>query len=465
MGRGGVGATGPPPGVVLMVVSLNRSATDVSPSRDVFTSRSTPPTADGYRRVTSRPPRRRRGWFVVLLALLLVGAGAVAVYTASNSVQVTVDGETLLTRTFATDVATVLDRLEIELADADRVEPSPATRVEDGLEIVVLRARTVEVVVDGGVQRFETHADTVGDALADVGVRLRGEDRVDPPLDHKLDQGLDQGLDQPLTITVQRVRIDEATIDHLVDHGEQRKETVELPIGETRVQTEGREGLRREVYEITFVDGEEVARELVVDSVVRQPVDRIVLVGVAPTTIHEAQSLLVELGYPVGSVDGIEGPKTLRALCAWRRLEGREVDRQPLRPGELEALQATIGFPEAPPGRGVTVDKTCQTVYFRDGGRWQDVHPASTGTGGLPRVGNYQVQRMRAGWHTSTLYPAVEPNMYNTLYFHGAIAIHGSHHVPPHPASAGCVRVTPQTADRLFADLQVGDPIEVVGAY
>lgn len=248
--------------------------------------------------------------------LLLVGVGATIAYAASNAEQVTGDGETHLTRTHATDVATVLDRLGIEVTDADRVDPA-----------------------------------------------------------------MSQRLDDPATITVQRVRLHETTIDLPIEHGEQRTETVDLPVGETWVQREGREGLRREVYEITFVDGEEVGR-------------------------------------------------------------------QPLRAGELDALRATTGLPAAAPGRGVTVDKTCQVVYHRDAGRWQDVHPASTGAGGLPRVGTYQVQWMRAGWHTSTLYPAVQPNMYNTLYFHGAIAIHGSHHVPPHPASAGCVRVTPPTADR-----------------
>jgi N-acetylmuramoyl-L-alanine amidase len=55
--------------------------------------------------------------------------------------------------------------------------------------------------------------------------------------------------------------------------------------------------------------------------------------------------------------------------------------------------------------------------------------------------------------------------MYNSLYFRGAIAIHGSNHVPPHPASAGCVRVSPAAADQLFAALSIGDPVQVIGSY
>jgi lipoprotein-anchoring transpeptidase ErfK/SrfK len=195
-------------------------------------------------------------------------------------------------------------------------------------------------------------------------------------------------------------------------------------------------------------------------------------VGVRPadaatkSQIATAQQALKDLGYPTGTVDGVDGPKTRRALCAWRRLEGRTVSRGPLTSKELQALGNTTRLPKAAAGRGVTVDKTCQTVYFRNDGRWRKVLAASTGKdGALPKRGDYRIQRTRAGWHTSTLYPSKTPNMYNTLYFSGAIAIHGSNSVPTYPASAGCVRVTPKGADYLFARMKVGDPIKVIGAY
>jgi lipoprotein-anchoring transpeptidase ErfK/SrfK len=183
------------------------------------------------------------------------------------------------------------------------------------------------------------------------------------------------------------------------------------------------------------------------------------------SNVREAQKLLAQLGYPAGTVDGIDGPQTRRGICAWRRLEGRTAHRGPLTSTELKALRKTTGLPTAAPGRGVTVDKTCQTVYYRDGGRWRKVLHASTGSGGLPRVGSYRIQRSRAGWHTSTKYPAPSPNMYNTLYFDGPIAIHGAKQVPTYPASKGCVRVTPKGADYLFARLRVGDPVKVIGSY
>jgi hypothetical protein len=184
------------------------------------------------------------------------------------------------------------------------------------------------------------------------------------------------------------------------------------------------------------------------------------------SSIREAQTLLTKLGYPVGGIDGVDGPRTRQGLCAWRRLEGLTASRNALTTGELAALRTSTGLPRATAGRGASVDRTCQTVYYRQDGRWQKVLIASTGsTGALPKAGSYKVQRVRAGWHTSSKYPAPQPNMYNTLYFDGAIAIHGARDVPASPASKGCVRVTPAGADYLFARMKVGDPVRVIGTW
>jgi lipoprotein-anchoring transpeptidase ErfK/SrfK len=184
------------------------------------------------------------------------------------------------------------------------------------------------------------------------------------------------------------------------------------------------------------------------------------------TQIAQAQQALKDLGYPIDAVDGVDGPKTRRGLCAWRRLQGRTASRGPLTSAELTAIRATTRLPNASAGRGVTVDRTCQTVYFRTDGRWRKVLIASTGSDGVqPRAGDYRIQRKRAGWHTSTRYPASSPNRYNTLCFDGPSAIHGSKSVPTYPASHGCVRVTTGGADYLFPRMKVGDPVKVIGRY
>ena len=454
---------------------------------------------------------------MLLGLVLLLGGGVAAGIYASSTVEVAADGQVHSLRTFASDVGEVLDRLGIEVGEHDQVTPALDAPIVDGLRITVMRARSVELQVDDGpvqtvvavvetvadvlreagleelltaearispaptapvadgdrivvefpvevtiaangeVRELSTYAATVAAALEDAALDVGRRDLVTPPLDDVIEAGM--------TITVERVQLVEEVVEVVIEPGEQRRETDELPSGRTAVATEGRAGLVQKTYEVTLVDGEETERELLAEEVLREPTDRVVLVGTGAAELREAQRLLASLGYPVGPVDGVDGPQTQRALCAWRRLEQRPVSRQSLQPGEIEALRRTTRLPAAAAGRGVTVDNTCQALYYRQGGTWQQVHAASTGSDGLPRAGSYRIQRTRAGWHTSTLYPAPTPNMYNSLYFHGAIAIHGSNHVPPHPASAGCVRVTPSAADQLFGALQVGDPVRVLGAY
>ena len=476
----------------------------------------TPPTQPTHPTGHATTRGRGRALLLTILTLLSLG-GATALLVASSSIEVQVDGEVLTTRTFAADIATALDRMGVEVGAADRVEPAADAPIEDELRIVVTRAKTVQVdlegrpslmvvavvdtvadalreaglghllvpdariapapaapiadgdriaielpgtitiAVDGDLLRVETYADTVGEALEDAGVTLGDRDLIDPPPHHHLHRRAE--------IVVQRVAVAEEIVEVTIEHGEVRRDSDELTEGTTRVVTDGQDGLRRETYRLTRVDGQLTERQLVADDLVRKPVDQVVLVGVAPGPVRAAQRLLTDLGYPTGPVDGIDGAQTRRALCAWRRLEGQPASRQALHPGELDALRTTSGLPAAPAGRGVTVDRTCQAIYLRQDGRWQQVHQASTGTGGLPLEGSYRIRRAHEGWHTSTLYPAPAPNMYNSLFFHGAIAIHGSNHVPTSPASAGCVRVTPRAADQLFAALRVGDPVEVIGTY
>lgn len=454
--------------------------------------------------------------------LLLIASAALALGVAvfllgSASVAVVIDDDVLTTRAFGGDVAAVLARLDVEVKDADRVEPGVATAVQDGLRVVVTRAKTIEIAIDerapqaltavvdtvadvlreAGLEdvlereariepapdtlvadgdridvdlpiavsitvddrehRLETYAATVAAALEDAEVEVGDDDVVEPPGDH--------ALEKATAIAVRRVAIVEDVIEVPIEHDEERQDTASMPSGETDVTTEGEDGIRRETYTVTLVDGKEAERTLVAQEVVREPIDRVVLVGTGPSLVEQAQSLLASLGYPVGTVDGVDGPQTRRGLCAWRRLEGHDVSRGPLLPSELDALRATSGLPSATSGRGAMVDRTCQVVYYRQDGRWQQVHAASTGTDGLPQPGDYNIQRTREGWHTSTLYPSPTPNMYNTLYIRGAVAIHGSNNVPTYPASKGCVRVTPASADQLFANLGVGDPIAVIGSY
>jgi resuscitation-promoting factor RpfB len=287
------------------------------------------PTRRELRRQRSRARIRRRARSVV--ALLVVAGMAVFAYGFSASVEVVVDGETHGLRTFSGTVEEVLDQLDVEVRPADVVEPDLATAVSDGMSIGIARAKTVDIAIDGSVARrvtapvgsvagvleladmdhleelgarihpnrraevadgdvisvtlpvpvtvvadgeeieFETFASEIGDVLEQAGVELDDNDIVVP--------GDEGALVGPTTLTVRRVAIDEEVEEVALDFDEVRRESSDLDRGTTRVEQEGRAGLRLDVYHLTYVDGEEAERELVEQEIVREPQDRIVIVG------------------------------------------------------------------------------------------------------------------------------------------------------------------------------------------
>ncbi len=62
-------------------------------------------------------------------------------------------------------------------------------------------------------------------------------------------------------------------------HGKTEKPSASVPEGETRVETEGVDGVVRTTYQVTSVDGKETSRVEISSVVVTQAVDEVVLVG------------------------------------------------------------------------------------------------------------------------------------------------------------------------------------------
>ena len=279
----------------------------------------------------SFPPAAFRRAFLGLGAAAVIAVGALAA-TSGSAAEVLADGE--LHEVRVKKDATVADALaaaEIALAAADDVQPAPDAEVVPDLRIVVTRAITVDVVVDdedpvtvtapvasvdgvvrlaglealrdeGAVATPAWH-DLVedGDVITiqrpvEVSLEVDGDEvtviTLAAQVEHLLKlQDVELGPDDlvtpavwaPLrsdqTITVQRVEYVEDIEEIVLDHDEVRKNTSSLDRGRTRVDQEGRDGLRLDVYEVTLVDGEETDRELVDSEVVTKPRDRVVLVG------------------------------------------------------------------------------------------------------------------------------------------------------------------------------------------
>jgi lipoprotein-anchoring transpeptidase ErfK/SrfK len=171
---------------------------------------------------------------------------------------------------------------------------------------------------------------------------------------------------------------------------------------------------------------------------------------------------LAGLRYDVGPVDGNMDSSTFHAVMAFQKVHGMS------RTGDLNeqttaAIMAETGTP--PPlvpnsdVNKVEIDLTRQVLFLYENGSLSKILPVSSGTAETPTpTGSYRIYRQATGWETSPL-----GRLYNSQYFVGGYAIHGSLSVPNHPASHGCVRL-PMNAAEWFPDhVGIGTPVYVLG--
>ena len=91
--------------------------------------------------------------------------------------------------------------------------------------------------------------------------------------------GASAGQSAGLTIEGQSDSVYTVTEESTEEHGRVEKETDSLPEGESKVETEGVDGLVRTTYEVVSKDGTEVSRTPLSSAVVTEKVDEVVLVG------------------------------------------------------------------------------------------------------------------------------------------------------------------------------------------
>lgn len=91
--------------------------------------------------------------------------------------------------------------------------------------------------------------------------------------------GASAGQSAGLTIEGQSDSVYTVTEESTEEHGRVEKETDSLPEGETKVETEGVDGLVRTTYEVVSKDGTEVSRTPLSSAVVTEKVNEVVLVG------------------------------------------------------------------------------------------------------------------------------------------------------------------------------------------
>lgn len=154
---------------------------------------------------------------------------------------------------------------------SDLLQPQLDTPLSNGLHAFLQESLPVVVYADAGIASSYTHRQTVGQALADLGISLKGNDRVQP--------GLDSSIVGPTTIRVVRVADELITEEEVVEYQVLRRTSDELEINTQAIAQEGEDGLLKRSIRIDYEDGKEIGRSLVKEWMDKDPVPKVILTG------------------------------------------------------------------------------------------------------------------------------------------------------------------------------------------
>lgn len=136
----------------------------------------------------------------------------------------------------------------------------------------------LSILVDGAESAARVHVPDATGALAEIGIRLGAEDRLEVSSAASAPIPADE-LEDGARLAVIRVTHEQRRAELSIPFATREIPDGALPLDERRVEREGFPGLRVQVHDIRLEDGREAGRTLVSDEVARAPEERVVRVG------------------------------------------------------------------------------------------------------------------------------------------------------------------------------------------
>ncbi|MFI2434817.1 ubiquitin-like domain-containing protein [Streptomyces sp. NPDC018693] len=188
--------------------------------------------------------------------------------------RLTLDGQRHEVWTTARTVEAALEQLGVR-AEGAYLSTSRSRRIgREGLTLDVRTERSLTIMADGRARTVRTNAATVGEAVEEAGITLRGEDTTSVAPGSFPRDGQ--------TVTVLRITRGKEVHEEAIPFEVRRVGDPSLFKGTEVVERAGQPGLRRITYLLRTVNGVKQKPRRVRTEVVREPRARVVKVGTKP---------------------------------------------------------------------------------------------------------------------------------------------------------------------------------------
>ncbi|HZY45917.1 MAG TPA: ubiquitin-like domain-containing protein [Anaerolineae bacterium] len=170
----------------------------------------------------------------------------------------------------ADTIGQALAEANVQVYLADRITPDLATPLQSNLQVVIEPSMPINVQVDGQLLKTRTRRSTVGEVLNDLGVTLLGEDYTQPTVDASVESGA--------VVNVVRVREEFLIQQEPIPFNTLTvaDDSMEL---DTSSVTAGQSGVKQKRIRVRFENGLEVARNVADEFVLQPPESKVYRYG------------------------------------------------------------------------------------------------------------------------------------------------------------------------------------------
>ena len=204
---------------------------------------------------------------MLLVPVMLITTVSITAYAQSGYI-INDDGERRMVLSDSTDPYEILSDNGIELGHADIVEMT-----SEGMrpEITIRRNQLIRINNGGRSMVTGSYGETVGELLERVNLTLNEGDAIDVELTAETFNGMELNIGRWTTGTV--------VYTEAVPFETEYVQTDKMIKGNEQIVSEGIEGEQKHTAKVTYLNGQEVSREIIATMEVKAPVNQVVEQG------------------------------------------------------------------------------------------------------------------------------------------------------------------------------------------
>lgn len=203
-----------------------------------------------------------------------------------NNVNIEFDGVINSYSVYADTVGEALNELGISSDDRLKTNYELTDSIKDGMVITLQSAKSVTLTVDNTSTKYAVYQGTVQDLLTLAGISLGADDYTEPSVNTELKDNM--------AVTVYRIVYKTVDKKENISFKTRKQNDSSMDIGTEKVLTKGVNGVDEVSYKVKYVNGKEDSKTELSRKTVKEPVNQVVNVGTKAKSTGISNSITLQ---------------------------------------------------------------------------------------------------------------------------------------------------------------------------